>query len=149
MSNPMTTQGDIIVGGASGTPTRLAKGTAGQVLAMNSGATGLEWTNAGGGTFTGGFTLSFNSSMSSDTMKLYYADGTSESFSNYPSATRNNVVACEINFVMPQLNAGVVFGYDSTTLKICTPSNYEIGYFTTGLLFLLSNATIIGLGMGD
>ena len=49
MSNPMTTQGDIIVGGASGTPTRLAKGTAGQVLAMNSDATGLEWTNAGGG----------------------------------------------------------------------------------------------------
>lgn len=49
MSNPMTTQGDIIVGGASGTPSRLAKGTAGQVLAMNSDATGLEWTNAGGG----------------------------------------------------------------------------------------------------
>lgn len=49
MSNPMTTQGDIIVGGASGTPTRLAKGTAGQVLAMNSDATDLEWTSAGGG----------------------------------------------------------------------------------------------------
>ena len=49
MSNPMTAQGDIIVGGASGTPTRLAKGSAGQVLAMNRGATGLEWTNAGGG----------------------------------------------------------------------------------------------------
>jgi len=32
MTNPMTTGGDIIYGGASGTPTRLANGSAGQVL---------------------------------------------------------------------------------------------------------------------
>ena len=43
MANPMTTAGDIIYGGSSGTPTRLAKGTAGQVLKMNSGATAPEW----------------------------------------------------------------------------------------------------------
>lgn len=41
--NPMTTADDIIVGGASGTPTRLAKGTQGQVLKV--GASGLEWGN--------------------------------------------------------------------------------------------------------
>lgn len=46
MPNPMTTQGDIIYGGASGAPTRLAKGTASQVLAMNSGATAPEWVTA-------------------------------------------------------------------------------------------------------
>ena len=45
MSNPMTTAGDIIYGGSSGTPTRLAKGTAGQVLTMNSGATAPEWAD--------------------------------------------------------------------------------------------------------
>jgi hypothetical protein len=43
IENPMTTQGDTIYGGASGLPTRLAKGTAGQVLQMNSGATAPEW----------------------------------------------------------------------------------------------------------
>jgi len=50
MANPMTTQGDIIYGGSSGTPTRLSKGTAGQVLTMNSGATAPQWSNptAGG-----------------------------------------------------------------------------------------------------
>ena len=50
MANPMTTQGDIIYGGYSGTPTRLSKGTAGQVLTMNSGATAPQWSNptAGG-----------------------------------------------------------------------------------------------------
>src|SRR5208337_3842807 len=38
-TNPMTTAGDIIVGGSSGTPTRLAiGGTAGEVLTVVSGA---------------------------------------------------------------------------------------------------------------
>lgn len=48
MANPMTTQGDIIYGGSSGTPTRLSKGTAGQVLTMNSGATTPEWSTPKG-----------------------------------------------------------------------------------------------------
>jgi hypothetical protein len=43
MTNPMTTQGDILYGGSSGAPTRLAKGTSGQVLKMNAGETAPEW----------------------------------------------------------------------------------------------------------
>lgn len=38
MTNPMTTAGDIIVGGASGTPDRLGAGTDGNVLTLSSGA---------------------------------------------------------------------------------------------------------------
>jgi hypothetical protein len=51
MTNPMTTALDIIVGGASGTPDRLAKGTADQVLAMNGDASAIAWADpaAGGG----------------------------------------------------------------------------------------------------
>lgn len=49
MDNPMTTQGDIIYGGASGAETRLAKGTADQVLSMNAGATAPEWADASAG----------------------------------------------------------------------------------------------------
>jgi len=41
--NPMTTAGDIIFGGASGTPTRLGIGTAGQLLKVNTGATAPEY----------------------------------------------------------------------------------------------------------
>ena len=37
-TNPMTTAGDVIVGGVDGVPTRLAKGTDGQVLTMVAGA---------------------------------------------------------------------------------------------------------------
>jgi len=42
MANPMTTQGDLVVGGTNGTPTRLARGTNGQVL--TAGTNGPEWT---------------------------------------------------------------------------------------------------------
>jgi hypothetical protein len=54
MENPMTTAGDTIYGGAAGDPTRLAKGTAGQVLTMNAGATAPEWAAGGAGGGGGG-----------------------------------------------------------------------------------------------
>jgi hypothetical protein len=41
--NPMTTAGDIVVGGTSGAPERLALGTASQQLRVNSGQTSLEY----------------------------------------------------------------------------------------------------------
>ena len=47
MTNPMTTAGDIIYGGTSGAPTRLAKGTDGQVLTLASGVP--SWGSASGG----------------------------------------------------------------------------------------------------
>jgi hypothetical protein len=52
MTNPMTTQGDTIYGGASGTPTRLALGTTNYIL--QAGATTPTWFNLFGtaNTFT-------------------------------------------------------------------------------------------------
>jgi hypothetical protein len=47
------TQGDILYYGASGAPTRLAKGSADDVLTMNSGATAPEWASASAGDITG------------------------------------------------------------------------------------------------
>ena len=43
MANPMTTAGDIIVGGTSGAPARMAKGSANDVLAMDALGTGEQW----------------------------------------------------------------------------------------------------------
>lgn len=43
MVNPMTTTGDVIYSSSGTTPARLALGTAGQVLTVNSGATAPEW----------------------------------------------------------------------------------------------------------
>lgn len=47
---PMTTGGDVIYGGASGTGTRLANGTSGQVLTSNGGTSAPSWTTIGGTT---------------------------------------------------------------------------------------------------
>ncbi|MDH4581366.1 DUF2793 domain-containing protein [Pseudomonas sp. BN415] len=52
MANPMTTAGDVIVGGSSGTPQRLAKGTDGQVLKVVSGAIAWAAESGGGGGMT-------------------------------------------------------------------------------------------------
>ncbi|NMZ77660.1 DUF2793 domain-containing protein [Pseudomonas nitroreducens] len=57
MTNPMTTQGDIIVGGSAGAPARLAKGTDGQVLTMVSGS--QAWATPSGG--SAGLTISSKS----------------------------------------------------------------------------------------
>ena len=59
-SNPMTTTGDIIIGGSSGTPARLAAGTNGHVLTLSSGspawaaptAAGVDSVNGSSGTVT-------------------------------------------------------------------------------------------------
>lgn len=45
MSNPMTTEGDLIVGGAGGAPERLGAGSNGQVLTVLGGV--LAWVDAG------------------------------------------------------------------------------------------------------
>lgn len=49
MVNPMTTAGDLIVGGTNGAPSRFAKGANNTFLSINSSGT-LEWTSAPQGT---------------------------------------------------------------------------------------------------
>lgn len=46
ITNPMTTGGDVIYGGSSGTPTRLANGSSGQVLTSNGGTSAPSWQAA-------------------------------------------------------------------------------------------------------
>ena len=45
LNNPMTTTGDLIYGGASGTPTRLAGGTTGQILVTQGTSGAPIWQN--------------------------------------------------------------------------------------------------------
>lgn len=49
MSNPMTTAGDTIYGGASGVPTRLAGGASGYVLTSNGATSAPSWQAPAGG----------------------------------------------------------------------------------------------------
>lgn len=50
LTNPMNTGGDIIYGGASGVPTRLANGTSGQVATSAGGTNAPTWSTVPGNT---------------------------------------------------------------------------------------------------
>ncbi|MDD3962376.1 MAG: hypothetical protein PHT77_11015, partial [Bacteroidales bacterium] len=53
-ANPMTATADLIVGGPLGVASRLAKGSANQVLKMSSDGNSIEWaTNSGSGDVSG------------------------------------------------------------------------------------------------
>ena len=58
VSTTLTTQSDLLYRDGSGLQ-RLAKGTAGKALVMNSGATAPEWGDVGGGTVLRVFTKSW------------------------------------------------------------------------------------------
>ena len=82
LTNPMTTAGDLIVGGASGAPTRLGISTNGYVLTMDTGMP--VWSPATGGSFTGGaLTSALNEAKGADIAR----------------ATTTNIGAATGNFV--------------------------------------------------
>jgi hypothetical protein len=75
--SPMTTSGDIIYGGSSGTGTRLAKGTDGQVLTLASGIP--SWAAISAVTSLGTFTTTSyaaGGTINGSTLTLSAADGT-------------------------------------------------------------------------
>jgi hypothetical protein len=67
----VTTQGDLIVGGASGEETRLAKGTANQILQMDATGTNVGWNDP---PVSGGLVTYVNN----ETNRSYTADATWE-----------------------------------------------------------------------
>jgi len=82
----LTTQGDILYRDGSGDQ-RLAKGTAGQVLKINSGATAPEW-----GTDSGGGLLQFKQTVKKGTQTISSASGvaiTDTEVSLTPSSASN------------------------------------------------------------
>lgn len=84
MTNPMTTTGDIIIGGASGVPTRLAAGTNGYWLQMQSGSPAWAqidpaWTSysptvacTSGSVTTGGLTAAYIQTGKTVKVRIYW-----------------------------------------------------------------------------
>jgi hypothetical protein len=87
MTNPMTTTGDTIYSSSGSTPARLAIGTAGQILQVNSGATAPEWAaapsaganwslvNAGGTALTGAQTITVSGISGADKLMVIVNKG--------------------------------------------------------------------------
>lgn len=76
LTNPMTTGGDIIYGGASGVPTRLANGTAAQVLTSAGGTSAPTWSAPPSSNFYSGVTTGATWSTTSSTFADPTVSGT-------------------------------------------------------------------------
>ena len=90
----LTTQGDILYRDGSGLQ-RLAKGTAGKALLMNSGANAPEWGDAGGGLIQ---TVSATSTSNDSTSSTSYV-ATNLTLNITPSSSSNKMILlAHINF---------------------------------------------------
>ena len=147
MSNPMTTQGDVIYGGASGTPTRLAKGTAGQVLTMNSGATAPEWKTPSGGGGTEVYTpFSANPLLQLSIMPSLSISGTSVGVDADIYGSQSRVVTVELSSKI--VSALYVFGTGKYVTNLSNPVLTGSAWHDVDAGSFICNATI-GYVEGD
>lgn len=128
--NPMTTAGDIIIGGTAGSPTRLGIGSDGQVLTVSSGA--ITWsTPSGTGDVTGGSSsatgeLAAYSSTSGKAIGRSYVSfsGPATTVKTYTLPNSNATIITEGN-----ATGGIVLG-DSTP-----DADGELGYASNAYTF--------------
>lgn len=147
--SPMTTGGDIIYGGASGTGTRLANGSNGQVLTSAGGTSAPTWTTAATAneaTTINNMGLSTSVAASALTIALKQADGSTD-----PASGSGNV---NISFRSSTVTGG---GYSirtvSAALSLVVPSGATLG-FSSGstcyaYVYLIDNAGTVELGISS
>ena len=92
--SPLTTAGDTLYGGTSGAGTRLAIGTAGQVLTVNAGATAPQWSTPTTGTVTSvSGTSPINVATGTTTPAISLATAYGDTQNPYASKTANYFLA--------------------------------------------------------
>ena len=121
--NPMTAGGDIIYGGASGTPTRLANGSAGQVLTSAGGTDAPTWE-------TPSPAVSFGADN-----QIPYTNATTDDFDYSSNFTFNgSALAVQGSAVFNEAGADVDFRIEGDT--------------DNNLFFLDASTDRIGIGQG-
>jgi hypothetical protein len=120
--------GDLIYATANDTPARLAIGTAGQVLKVNSGATAPEWGAAGGAS---GLTLVKQQTIGSAVSSVTVTGAFSATYDNY----------------LIQVNGGVASaGVDAALLTLGSTTT---GYYLSGYYMTYSSATVNGFNVNN
>ena len=140
MTNPMTTGGDIIYGGASGVPTRLANGTAGQVLQSNGTTLAPSWVAAGTGDMVLASAQTVTGAKTFNDTKLLLrnvADTYNGSFTNTNTANRVYTLqdkAGVVGLVVPRIISATSYT-TSTTIDASITDVYAITAQAGALLF--------------
>ena len=152
-SNPMTTGGDTIYGGASGVATRLGNGSAGQVLQSNGTTLAPSWeTQSGGGNaqtadplsqFAATTSLQLLGVISDETGSGALVFGTSPTLITPALGTPSALVGTNITGTASGLTAGNVTTNANLTGHITSTGNATVlGSFTSlQLLTALTNET--------
>lgn len=151
MTNPMTAADDLIIGGTDGVPTRLPKGTEGQILKV--GSSGLEWGAAGvelyahscrlvvkSGYESAEIPLSFVSTSSThitpSTATLYHVAGVQgrrlTPYMDSPGGTEVNYIVSRVNNAGsdPALTGVTITNLATNTAEVISVANLIITYNT-------------------
>lgn len=101
MTNPMTTGGDVIYGGASGTPTRLANGSSGQVLTSAGGTSAPTWSTPS--------MVLLSTQTASSSATIDFTSISSGTYSSYVLVGSNIVPATNAVYLIMRMSVGGSF----------------------------------------
>lgn len=158
LANPMTTAGDIIKGGTSGVPERLAAGTNGHVLTLSSGAP--TWAAPSGGAVDyARVTRSTTQTITTSTDTPIDFDTEAEDTAGYHSTVSNTS-----RFTVPSgkdgvfsVRGGVFWDNNATGQRQCyiakngtaIPGTYQVSPGNSGFGIAQSTGAIVRLAATD
>jgi hypothetical protein len=139
--SPMTTAGDVIYGGTSGAGTRLAIGTAGQVLTVNGGATAPTWT-----TISTGLTVGTTAIASGTSGRVLYDNaGTLGEYT--VTGTAGSVVLSTAPTFTTSITSPLVLGGSAVGSTLTLQSTSGVGATDAINLKVGNNGAITGLSI--
>lgn len=141
MANPMTTGGDVIIGGVSGAPARLAVGTNGQVMTVVSGAPAWAAPGAGSGDVSGpAFATADRIAVFDGTTGKLLKDGGQSIFD--VKLIEQNSQSGAYTLVFSDANKHILHPSADTTARTFTiPSNSSVAFpVGTAITFVNQNA---------
>jgi hypothetical protein len=124
LSNPMTTVGDIIVGGTAGAPTRLAAGTSGGVLTSNGPGVAPSYQPGGGG--GGGVLVLLGAQTASSSAELDFTSLITSTYNKYVLEFENILPATSGASLLLQVSTNNGSSWDTTSGHYEWAANFSV-----------------------
>ncbi|MHB1794609.1 MAG: hypothetical protein ACYCPO_06545 [Acidobacteriaceae bacterium] len=151
LTNPMTTAGDIIVGGAAGAPTRLAAGAAASVLTSNGPGVAPSYQSAAGGGSAGALVL-LEQHTASNSAELDFTASFSATYDDYQIEILGLIPATNGGAALLQFSTNGGSSYDTSGVYDWGHNNCTLGGSSgqngqTGVAGVFIFADSVGTGL--